>query len=290
MWAGVLVVYWGKLSKPEWINHWGAIFLFWGITFVLDGLTYRRSGGKSLIADYPSEVIGIGVVSIPGWMIFEYLNLYIQVDWYYPAGDLIPDTQFFLYALLGSSGLLPMAFVLYSFLCTFKGFKRRYAYGPKISINRGMKFVLLMASLLFLVLSGIWDERLFIMLWLAPLGLLSLALIELDIWTPFRPIKEKGDWSALMVFGLCYLFVGFLVEGQNYFSGYHLPGDQVDTFNVDYWKYCIPYVDKFHVFEMPLLGFLGYIPFSIYCWIVWIIFARFLNIKALFFNDPYPVR
>ncbi len=29
------------------------------------------------------------------------------------------------------------------------------------------------------------------------------------------------------------------------------------------WKYEIPFVDFLHVFEMPLLGYTGYLPFAL---------------------------
>ena len=29
--------------------------------------------------------------------------------------------------------------------------------------------------------------------------------------------------------------------------------------------YAIPYVDALHVFEMPLLGYAGYLPFGVLC-------------------------
>jgi hypothetical protein len=31
------------------------------------------------------------------------------------------------------------------------------------------------------------------------------------------------------------------------------------------WAYSIPFVDAFHLFEMPLLGYGGYIPFGLEC-------------------------
>jgi len=31
------------------------------------------------------------------------------------------------------------------------------------------------------------------------------------------------------------------------------------------WLYEIPYVDAFDIFEMPLLGYAGYLPFGILC-------------------------
>jgi hypothetical protein len=45
-------------------------------------------------------------------------------------------------------------------------------------------------------------------------------------------------------------FGGFFWEMWNFFSW-------------PKWVYRIPYADVFHLFEMPLGGYLGYIPFSL---------------------------
>jgi hypothetical protein len=34
------------------------------------------------------------------------------------------------------------------------------------------------------------------------------------------------------------------------------------------WSYRVPLVDAFHIFEMPLLGYAGYLPFGVICGIV----------------------
>jgi len=31
------------------------------------------------------------------------------------------------------------------------------------------------------------------------------------------------------------------------------------------WKYDVPFVNRFHIFEMPLLGYAGYLPFGLEC-------------------------
>ena len=31
------------------------------------------------------------------------------------------------------------------------------------------------------------------------------------------------------------------------------------------WQYDIPYVERFRIFEMPLLGYAGYLPFGLEC-------------------------
>jgi len=34
------------------------------------------------------------------------------------------------------------------------------------------------------------------------------------------------------------------------------------------WIYSIPYIDRFHLFEMPILGYSGYLPFGLECAVV----------------------
>jgi hypothetical protein len=45
------------------------------------------------------------------------------------------------------------------------------------------------------------------------------------------------------------------------------------------WVYRIPYADVFHLFEMPLAGYLGYIPFSLE------LFALYHLVTGLFRRD-----
>jgi hypothetical protein len=35
-----------------------------------------------------------------------------------------------------------------------------------------------------------------------------------------------------------------------------------------HWEYAVPYVDRFRIFEMPLLGYAGYLPFGIECAVI----------------------
>ena len=280
MWGITLTVLWGHFSQPKWLLNWADLPLFWGITLILDGIVYKRTGGKSIIGTRPKEIIGIGVASIPAWMLFEYLNFFVESNWIYPAGHLIPNTEFLLYAFLGSSGLMPITFEMYDLLRTFHPFKYKYSAGPKIRTGPVWKVVLLLIALAGLFVTGYFPNNLFFLLWLAPVTIFIIVLEELDIWTPFRLIKEKGDWSPVVLFAITYVFSGLLLECQNYFSAVHIDGVYTSTFNPSFWMYSIPYVNAYHVFEMPLLGYFGYIPFSIYCWIWWILFGYLLDVPS----------
>lgn len=286
LWAGTLFFLWGKFSQPKWLIYWADIPLFWGITITLDGIVYRRTGGKSIMGTRPQEILGIGVASMGGWMFFEYLNFFVENNWIYPEGVLISKPEFLLYAILGSSGLFPMTFEMYSLINTYPRFKYRFIDGPKVKASTGVLIFLILLGFAGLFATGYLPNVLFFLLWLAPITILSALLIKLDIWTPFRPIRE-GNWSPLLVFATTYLLVGLILECQNYFSGIHADGGiLVQSYNPSYWVYSIPYVNVYHLFEMPILGYLGYLPFSIHCWIFWIFFAYLLDIPSRFREHP----
>ena len=54
---------------------------------------------------------------------------------------------------------------------------------------------------------------------------------------------------------LAALVCGFFWEMWNFYS-------------LARWTYSIPYVQRFHLFEMPILGYGGYLPFGLECLVV----------------------
>ena len=98
---------------------------------------------------------------------------------------------------------------------------------------------------------GIWPEWLFPLVWVAPLLLitgLQLLAGEQTIFTA----AEKGDWTALWLAPVAALICGFCWEMWNSGSLVH-------------WEYAVPSVHRFKLFEMPLLGYAGYLPFGLEC-------------------------
>ncbi len=283
-WGYALVLLWTKSMTPIWFLHWSDLPLFWGFVLVMDGIVYKRTGGNSMISQRPQELLGIGVASAGGWMLFEYLNFFVNDDWFYPWGDIIDREVFLLYAIVISSGLLPLAFQWYDFLNTFPAIRVRYTDGIKITLPRWIKWILLIVAIFGLIGSGLFPDYLFFSLWISPVLLLILVLDLTGRWTPLKSISH-GNWGPTMLFALTYLIQGLLLEGQNYFSAIH-EGDQiVFTEAPAYWQYNLPFVNRFHLFEMPILGYLGYLPFGLYCWIWWIAFAKLLGIPSKFYRE-----
>jgi hypothetical protein len=287
MWGITLTVLWGKFSEPRILINWAVLPLFWGFTLMIDGWVYVRNNSISLVSKHLQELLGIGLASISGWLIFEYLNFFVQDNWIYPKGDIIPNTEFFFYAVLGSSGLVPMSFEWYFLFRTFKKFSNRYSDGIKLIFPKWLQISILIICATGLLFTSFYPDDLFFLIWLAPLLIISIILDWIGVWTPFMPVT-KGNWTPLMLISLSYLLQGFLCEFWNYFSGTHIDGKLSETYNPDYWTYSIPYVDLLHVFEMPLLGFLGYLPFGAYGAVWWMAFTFLFNIPSNFLEIENP--
>jgi hypothetical protein len=101
---------------------------------------------------------------------------------------------------------------------------------------------------------GVWPTILYPMLWVSPLILISSinALSGRNhVFCGFR----TGDWRLIVSLALASLICGFFWEMWNVYS-------------YAKWIYTIPYVQVFHIFEMPLLGYAGYLPFGLECYCV----------------------
>jgi hypothetical protein len=274
------------VDYPKFLLNWGAIPLFWGFTLMLDGWVYVRTGGHSMVAKKPQAVIAIGAAAISGWLQFEYFNFFVDESWYYPKGDLIPPAEFVVYSVIGTSGLFIPAIQWYHLLRTYDAFNYKYSAGPKLAFPKWLQWVILISAAVGMFVAPFFPDDLFFILWYSPLVILSIILTWLKIWTPFTPIKN-GDWSYMVLLALSYLIQGFLFECWNYMSGKHMPDGSLISYSPDYWIYSIPYVSKYHIFEMPLLGFMGYLPFGVYCVVWWITVAKLFNIPTNFERDGY---
>jgi hypothetical protein len=269
------IVLWGHLGKPRILIEMGFIPVIWGFVIALDAIVYKRTQGNSLLGKSPKTMLWVALCSAIGWGYFEYLSLFVGVNWYYPQAKLLGTLGFYVYAFVGGAALIPFVFEIYSFLNTLKIFKKRYSLGPKISIKRKYQWVFLVLSIITLYLISYFPYILYPFIWLSPVLILSLVFDMVGIWTPFRPIAEKGDWNPLALIGLSDLLQGLTCEMTNYLSAQHHPFNNIVP---GYWKYSIPYVDTWHVFEMPFEGLFGYLPYGIYNWVVWIGLATLLGV------------
>lgn len=89
------------------------------------------------------------------------------------------------------------------------------------------------------------------MLWISPLIIMG-SIRSLNEKATLLNDPARGDWRRLVLAATAALVCGFFWEMWNLLS-------------LEKWIYTVPFVGRFHVFEMPLLGYAGYLPFGIEC-------------------------
>jgi hypothetical protein len=220
---------------------------------ILNALTYRRAG-SCLMLDQPLPFLFLFPVSAAFWWFFEYLNRFVQ-NWYYTGPEFGP-VEYFLYATFCFSTVLPAFASTREWLLSFPRIEKSFQGFPSLRVSRPrcLAGLVLIAAGTGLLLLGLLPHHLFPLLWISPLlVLVSLqALLQEDHL--FKALTH-GDWTLVLISALSAVICGFFWEMWNYWS-------------LAKWIYRIPFVHRFQIFEMPLLGYAGYLPFGVECAVI----------------------
>jgi hypothetical protein len=259
---GWLLAWSDGLVVPELRRHtFSPIWL--GYIIVLNALVYRSSG-RSPLTHRTGWFLSLFPVSALLWWLFEYLNQFVD-NWYYVGIRAVDDWDYFVQATLPFATVLPAIASTWAWL---RLAPRLDAMSLPILRGHGaLAAFTLLAGIAALAGIGIWPETLFPQLWLAPL-LVFIGLQRLLLGETLLAPLHRGDWRPLLQPALAALLCGILWEMWNYGSSAK-------------WQYSIPYVQRFHVFEMPILGYAGYLPFGLECAIVMDLVARVVEGRAL---------
>jgi hypothetical protein len=220
--------------------------LWLGYILLVDALVWRRTGSSLWIRSRKDFVL-LFVISAPVWWLFELINLR-TANWEYLGRDLLSSLEFNLLSTLSFSTVMPAVFETAELMRSF-GWLQRFASGPRAPATARVFVVLFLAGVGTLALMLSWPKIFY------PFAWTSLVLIfePLNYWTG-RPyfLKElrDGDWRTVISLSLGALVCGLFWEMWNYYS-------------FPKWVYHIPRLGFWHIFEMPLLGYGGYVPFAL---------------------------
>ncbi|NQT68773.1 MAG: hypothetical protein HQ552_04260 [Desulfobacteraceae bacterium] len=270
--------WWGRLGVITgmlfWILAWTRFSWFAGLqphTFtplwlsyilVINALCYRRTG-RCMLINRRRYFLLLFPASAAFWWFFEYLNRFVQ-NWHY-TGVHYGAVKYFCLATLPFSTVLPAVLGTREWIAGFpwmrQGFKNFLPLGfshPKIAAQTA-----LVISACGLTGIGIWPDYLFPLLWVSPL----MIIVSLQALMRERHVLSdifKGDWRGAISSAAAALFCGLFWEMWNYYS-------------LAKWQYSVPFVHRFQIFEMPLLGYAGYLPFGLECLVIGDLLSRLQN-------------
>lgn len=248
-WLGLalIVIFWTlNWTLTGLRTHWGFFPLWLGYCLTIDGLVYWRTG-TSLLKRNPGKYAGLFLVSSPVWWLFEFLNVRTQ-NWEYLAVEYFTPLEYAFWTTLCFTTVVPAVFGSAELFASFD-FVRRLSRGPVIGSDRRTTLIFFILGWVMLILMWLWPKVFFPFLWLSVFFILE----PVNVWMGNRSLAfwtQQGDWRPVISLWLGVLLTGFFWEMWNFYS-------------YPKWIYHVPWGNWLHIFEMPLLGYGGYLPFAL---------------------------
>lgn len=235
--------------KVEPVYSYFYIFAWWSYILLADGIVFWRTG-ESWLRTRRMEFLELAFWSLVFWLIFEMLNLRLK-NWRY----LEIEPRFWIrwpgYALAYAT-VLPGIFETKDLLSSL---------WPRNSPPRPCPLpwtwhpLFLATGILMLALPLLWPRYFFPLVWGAFVFLLQPVNFRRAAPSLLRDL-ENGSLREILLLLAAGFICGGLWEFWNFWARAK-------------WEYTIPHVGFLKIFEMPVLGYLGFPPFALSCFVMY---------------------
>lgn len=242
---------WGLAHGQRFYATYFFLCSWWSYILVVDSLIFRRRGRSWLLTDW-RQFPRLLRASVTSWLIFEVANFSLG-NWRYLGVPTELGWRWLDYTLSFAT-VFPAVFLTRDLLDAFG----LGAWEVPPCWRRNFQSWLAPLSLLgifCLVAPFLWPRYTFPLIWLALIFLLE-PFCYLSGRGSFLLAWERSESSRffqlLLAGGIC----GLLWELWNYWAWAR-------------WIYVLPFFNWPKIFEMPLLGTLGFLPFAWECWLMY---------------------
>jgi len=213
--------------------------------------------GRSLLIHRGRQFLAMLPISVFIWLLFEAYNFRIN-NWSYYVAPMPTWLRWLSYAIAYAT-VLPAIFITSDLVETISGRPSGKSASecdpalPGVSARPSPVFLVLGCALTLLPL--LLPRYFFPAVWVGPILLLDPLLEKVKIRSLSSSV-HAGDRRRIWNLMLGGLLCGLLWEFMNYWAG-------------SKWIYTVPFFGKWKLFEMPVLGYLGFLPFALECWILY---------------------
>jgi hypothetical protein len=235
----------GPGARVEPFYTWYYLFAWWPYILAAEAMLAGRSA--SLLFSKPKRFLLLLPLSLAAWLFFEVLNFRLQ-NWHYLNVPASLPLRWLGYTLSFAT-VIPGLLVTKTLLQELGAGR----FSPSTPLPRLARAVPLIqvVGVLFLVLPLLWPRYFFPLVW----GGIVL-IVDPFLYTRREPSFlgqiARGHWRQFFLWLYAGAACGLLWELWNYWAGAR-------------WHYTVPFVGDLKLFEMPLLGFLGFPPFALEC-------------------------
>ena len=252
-----------RSDSPKWPFHgWiglALVAIFWPLNWCLDGIRTHWAffplwlgycltvdgltfarTGSSLLSRSRRAYIGLFAASVPAWWLFELINQRTR-NWIYLDDGLIGPIEYALLASLAFSTVIPAVFGSAELVSSFAWMRR-------------------------LPPDHMLDER--IRRGAVEAG--DVIIEPVNHRLGHRTLLARtavGDWRPVVSLWIGTLICGFFWELWNYWS-------------FPKWIYNVPFLGFGRIFEMPVLGYGGYLPFALELFALYHLLSGFLGYRT----------
>jgi hypothetical protein len=270
--AGIIIIAVAEVllfSGNRLVGHWFTPIVWTGYILFVDALVYKLKG-RSLLVNDRLEFVILALISVGGWWLIEWYNAPrfwksdLELWWHYHS--LEPNLFLRRVGYDWAFATISPAMFETAELLTLTAFARQRER-ISIKLSKPITIALILLGAICVIVPLIFPSR-----WFAPVLWLSFIFL-LDPLNALRGQPSitgdlaRGDWRRLWALLMAGLICGVLWEFWNYWA-------------LSKWTYTVPYFGSVKMFEMPVLGYLGFPPFAIECWAVYIFVRSLLNSGA----------
>lgn len=259
--AGLLLAEWLMSRGVHPVNVYFTP-IAWSCYILMADAAVLAVRGRSRIHDEPGYFVAVALLSIPLWLIFEAYNLRLE-NWTYVGAP-----QQWALALLGYgwsfATITPGVFETADLIESFGWFKRA---GPLIFSAAARRTMIAMGAICLiapLVVPQHVARYLFVLVWLGFLFLLDPINYRLGLPSLLGDFAV-GFRTRFYSFLASGLVCGMLWEFWNYWAAAK-------------WHYIFPMFQDWKIFEMPAPGYLGFLPFALECFTMYVTAAWALRL------------
>lgn len=252
--AGVTAL---ALDLPRWNAVW-YVPAWWGYLLVVDAGVHRLSG-RSWVGERRRRLAVMLFWSAPFWFLFEAFNLRLE-NWYYVFvlrdawwGEIV--------AWLAFATVLP-ACCFHAELVRGLGWFEETRWRPLV-VGRGTELVVAALGVASIAGPIVWPRYAFALVWGATLWLPDLLNRRAGEPSLLGDL-ERGDPRRLLRLLTGGLFAGVAWESLNFWAR-------------SKWIYTVPFFEDWKIFEMPILGFLGFPVLAVAAFSFWVLLRRVIR-------------
>ncbi len=236
------------LHQIEPFHTWFYSFAWWSYIIFVESFLGARGYGARLFAN-PARFLLLLPLSISLWLLFEAFNFRLQ-NWHYLDLPSPRGLRWCGFAIAFAT-VLPALFTtrnLLDYLGLFRDLRRVPVRFPRPFLH----FVPMGLGLLLLPL--LFPTVCYPLVWLGFIFLLEPVNNKYGTHSILHDLEQgtPRNLCLLLTSGFC---CGVLWECWNFWAG-------------SKWIYTIPYLGFIKIFEMPVLGFLGFPPFAVECYVM----------------------